>query len=674
MEANSGSAATCNMPSYGNGMRTVSYSNASPNTASTCPPGGVSLQRNRTSSQTMNGSDNGCDSRTSTSQPDGAAMERTRYNTRQQVPVKSNAGAPTARLPRVASTLWVLIEWVRPNGKRNIYTVIPSTQIVERVPDDGGHDTAKDSNYYTGKFIHVQCGERELPATIVMVSEDKKFIDTELRQLRNMTVHNTKAIQKMQPTGRAPPFGVDQDQSQQHLSSTKQTNETDRVVQFPERKQRVTMQSQVENQETLPANKRFRTDSSCSVPDRISISPSSIERSTVGTDNRAVTPGDRMITPRSDRMAPSNHVVPMTFDQQTQTVGLSTVGSGTEVQLDKILSYLESVLAEQKSSRMEREYDRKLLLDLHEKLTAQETLLRGIEEKISGTGNRQPGEDNTPGYVEEVELIDRCAMADELHGDGFVDTSMVLTDANGDHNWMPPGDVPKKNESRLPERNGDRNGYVVLVSTETSSSESGKINNHNDTPSLPAVPQKVLPNEISQTIDELKDEWDDTSGDDQSLLPPATTNSSNSPNERQQGMVAIGAHGTRIKQDALQMINWSNFKSATRKLLMEVFGREKLATHSLSGRPSPAMRSNTEKPIKDRLEANMVADVIEIVTKMCNVDECLIRNVITAKCADECRMRNRRAKMIETALLSSAKLEQTENVLAVLADNKENIR
>ncbi|XP_058177094.1 uncharacterized protein LOC131293032 [Anopheles ziemanni] len=624
----------------------------------------------------MNGSDNGCDSMTSTSQPDGAAMERTRYNTRQQVPVKSNAGVPTTRLPRAATTLWALIEWVRPNGKRNIYTVIPSTQIVERVPDDGnrGHDTPNDSNYYTGKFIHVQCGERELPATIVMVSEDKKFIDTELRQLRNMTAHTTKAIPKMQQAVRVPNFGVDQDQTQKQHYSTKQPNEMDRVAQFPERKQSVAMQSHVERQETLPAIKRFRTDSSSSVADRVSISPSSIERTAVGTDTRSVTPAERLITPRSDRMAPSHHVLPMTFDQQTQTVGLGIAGSGTEVQLDKILSYLESVMAEQKTSRMEREYDRKLLLDLHEKLIGQETLLRGIEEKISEKENRHTGEDNTPGYVEEVELIDRCPMAQDIHSDGFIDTSMVLTDANGDHNWMPPGDVRKKNGNTIPEGNDERNGYVVLVSTETSSSDSGKINNHNDdASSLPAVPQKFPPTENSQTIDELKSEWDDTSGDDQSLLPPATTDSSDSP-KGQKGMVSIGAQGTRIKQEALQMINWSNYKSATRKLLMEVFGREKLATHSLSGRPSPALRSNTEKPIKDRLEANMVADVIEIVTKMCNVDECLIRNVITAKCADECRMRNRRSKMMETALLSAAKVEQTGNVLAVLAGNKENIR
>lgn len=54
--------------------------------------------------------------------------------------------------------------------------------------------------------------------------------------------------------------------------------------------------------------------------------------------------------------------------------------------------------------------------------------------------------------------------------------------------------------------------------------------------------------------------------------------------------VLIGSGKTEVDRQVYTQINWSSYAGATRKLLMAVFPRDVLATHSLTGKPSPAFQ------------------------------------------------------------------------------------
>ncbi|GLV35053.1 insensitive [Carabus blaptoides fortunei] len=81
--------------------------------------------------------------------------------------------------------------------------------------------------------------------------------------------------------------------------------------------------------------------------------------------------------------------------------------------------------------------------------------------------------------------------------------------------------------------------------------------------------------------------------------------------------------------------------SATRKLLMTVFSRQILATHSLTGKPSPAFIA-CDMPAKMKLDPVKVSDIVEIVSARCGVSESMVRGAITTKCADENKMFKKR--------------------------------
>ncbi|KAM7353159.1 insensitive isoform 2-T2 [Cochliomyia hominivorax] len=102
-------------------------------------------------------------------------------------------------------------------------------------------------------------------------------------------------------------------------------------------------------------------------------------------------------------------------------------------------------------------------------------------------------------------------------------------------------------------------------------------------------------------------------------------------------MVSIGPNNTRIPAKIYENMNWSSASIATRKLLMAIFDRKVLATHSMTGKPSPAFKDHG-KPIKQMLDPHIIADIIFAVTRKCNVSDKEVRNAITTKCADENKM------------------------------------
>ncbi|KAH8281769.1 hypothetical protein KR054_002825, partial [Drosophila jambulina] len=102
-------------------------------------------------------------------------------------------------------------------------------------------------------------------------------------------------------------------------------------------------------------------------------------------------------------------------------------------------------------------------------------------------------------------------------------------------------------------------------------------------------------------------------------------------------MVSIGPNNTCVPASVFENINWSVSSLATRKLLVSIFDRETLGTHSMTGKPSPAFKDQ-QKPLKQMLNPLKIQDIIFAVTHKCNATEKEVRNAITTKCADENKM------------------------------------
>ncbi|KAF9418875.1 hypothetical protein HW555_004395 [Spodoptera exigua] len=89
-------------------------------------------------------------------------------------------------------------------------------------------------------------------------------------------------------------------------------------------------------------------------------------------------------------------------------------------------------------------------------------------------------------------------------------------------------------------------------------------------------------------------------------------------------VIGIGTGNTMIHEYNYKHINWDSYKIATRTL----------ATHSLTGKKSPAFK---HKPAKTCLDPKIITDVVIEVMKRCGVKENLIRTIITNKCSDEAK-------------------------------------
>ncbi|XP_047992020.1 early boundary activity protein 1-like [Leguminivora glycinivorella] len=105
--------------------------------------------------------------------------------------------------------------------------------------------------------------------------------------------------------------------------------------------------------------------------------------------------------------------------------------------------------------------------------------------------------------------------------------------------------------------------------------------------------------------------------------------------------VPIGEGYATVPARVLKQIDWRSYTSATRKLLTSVFTRRELATHSLTGKSSPAFPG---KPAKKRLNPELVNDIVQTVVEKSKVNASLVRTSITTKCADESKMYRNRQK------------------------------
>ncbi|XP_034472945.1 early boundary activity protein 2 [Drosophila innubila] len=110
----------------------------------------------------------------------------------------------------------------------------------------------------------------------------------------------------------------------------------------------------------------------------------------------------------------------------------------------------------------------------------------------------------------------------------------------------------------------------------------------------------------------------------------------------------LGPNGTRISGQQYGQIFWTDAPVATRCLLAAVFSSDELATHTLTGKPSPAFYGR-ERPAKKMLDQRRVDDIVVSVRNRTGGKERNIRATITTKCADTAKKYKRRAKKASKA-------------------------
>ncbi|XP_054089630.1 early boundary activity protein 2-like isoform X2 [Zeugodacus cucurbitae] len=99
--------------------------------------------------------------------------------------------------------------------------------------------------------------------------------------------------------------------------------------------------------------------------------------------------------------------------------------------------------------------------------------------------------------------------------------------------------------------------------------------------------------------------------------------------------IVIGPNGTKVPTEKFEAISFMSSSAATRSLLCMIFPEQVLATHTLSGKPSPAFLANDRvRPQKGQLDPKKVEDIIHCVMTLTGCTDKAVRMTITTKCAD----------------------------------------
>lgn len=132
--------------------------------------------------------------------------------------------------------------------------------------------------------------------------------------------------------------------------------------------------------------------------------------------------------------------------------------------------------------------------------------------------------------------------------------------------------------------------------------------------------------------------------------------------------VEIGANGTKVLKKFLMELNWRNTGAAiTRKLLSRIFHHNTLATHTLTGKPSPAFL-DMNKPEKGQLNQLIVNDLVEFMMFTKNMKAKDVKTSISTKCADECKKFRRSVSATAFAPTQANVIIKAEPMSAVLCE------
>lgn len=397
------------------------------------------------------------------------------------------------------------------------------------------------------------------------------------------------------------------------------------------------------------------------VKKRRRISGSDVSRKDADDDSSLSGWSDRVMSPSvnvNQKLSKNEqrYVPPMMFDQGVQTdnrlTGSTTGGVQDKIlELQKLLELNEHVLNEQKLLKNEANLTRLLIQSFSDEFSAMRKSMQAIEGKVESiltepaTFQQVPqdsmdekkkilnGSGTQPYYIIQAEGT-TSEGGTSLNGSNL---EYTLEELEGVENVRSASRISFHDQTSMMSNSSmEFNGNKRESFRRSHSSSNFSVNSTSSTPIARA-----------SSISNLIEEWTDMEGD-----------------------VTIGSNKTMVPVHVLRAIDWKNYKTATRKLLITLFKRETLATRSLTGRPSPAFHDRN-KPVKDKLDQNIINDIIQIVTKKCNVQESHVRTAITTKCADENKMlRNRKENEEKEKFKTPTSASSSSRIVE---SNKENV-
>lgn len=408
-----------------------------------------------------------------------------------------------------APKLWILIEYQSMCGSSKIPN---KTYEVVDVKDVCGPSGAGNTQFEmtTGKLIYVKRNSVLVRATIVTISDDKNFLDTELKDL-------------------------------------------------------IELQKSEQNQQNPKKRKRMahvKTESHIS--DQSSQYQGWYGHDTISSG--ATTQSSVIISNPNVQSHP-----PMTFDQQTQTDFKPNPNEYVpmEARLAKILMNEESIMRSQQAATQDNQEMKQQVHDLGAQIFEMKSLLTEVLSKMQGL---------------VIDKVEKKANND-VHS-----TNSVLNFArNSTPNALTQAPrILNLSQQSLAPHQPQQTYYstIAIESIEASNDSSFSISN-NSRRSLSASNQSIYHNEINQSLSSLNssDQAIDLKRESNKMNRSFVDEDGNGDDE-----VVIGNNQTTVPRSVLMEMNWESPSAATRKLLRVKFSRETLATHSLTGKPSPGKK------------------------------------------------------------------------------------
>lgn len=506
-----------------------------------------------------------------------------------------------------APKLWILIEHQTICGSSKIPNKSYEVIDVKDVCGPGGGGNAQ-FEMTTGKLIHVRRNAGIVRATIVTISDDKNFLDTELNDLIELQKSEQNHQNHQNPKKR---------KRMAHVKTETHTND----------------------------------------------SPSSYH-SWYGCDTSNATQSSVII---SNPNVP-NHP-PMTFDQQTQTDFKPNPNEYVpmESRLAKILINEDNIMRSQQANAQENQEIKQQMHDLGAQIYEVKSMLTEMLDKIQGLVNDK---------------------AEKRSNNDVHSTNSVLNFARNstpNASAQAPRILNLSNQLSAPHQPQQTYYSTVAIEPIEASNDSSFSISNNSRRSLSASNHSIYHNDINQSMSSLNssEQAIDLKRESRRMNRSFVEEEGNDDDE-----IVIGNNQTTVPRNVLMDINWKSHTAATRKLLRAKFSRETLATHSLTGKPSPGKHRkyviisfyfnfliwnpsfyghpiafmDSSKPTKNQLDPSIIADIVQYVSKKCNVSDTAVRSSITTKCADENKMLRQRNDK-----------DNKRKALVKIENNKENI-
>lgn len=252
-------------------------------------------------------------------------------------------------------------------------------------------------------------------------------------------------------------------------------------------------------------------------------------------------------------------IPPMTFDQGTQTdFKVSSMDGSQSKEINKITQQLEMLLIENQQLRKENQQTKQMLTDLASHTYDVKTMMKDLHKKLDNNDrDRDPHIINSQMRANNEPIVLFTKSSNQIvnlsHAEIDNNVAIETYDVNNESS-----NISYSNCSRMSSASNASIYNSTMMASHQSSSAGESINNT----------QNSIVNDIKHNWNVI--EIDEEISDD----------------------IIIGSNGTKVHKTILDSIKWSSHSHATRKLLSALFTREVLATHSLTGKPSPGIISN----------------------------------------------------------------------------------